>query len=171
MKLENHFTEAEILQNFKAQAKYEQFAYWQIIYSVLKNPGRDCKEISEILGQPEWKVFRVVERYNREGRAFKGTIARGGRRDATSYLTIEEEYQLLSEVTKKALKGLVLTYNDIKGEVEQKLNKTVSDDYIWDLFKRHGWVKKAPIPNHPKKDPAKGEEFKKNLKRIWQPPH
>jgi transposase len=170
MKLLNILSEEEILTKLKSQKKYEQFVRWQIIYSVFKNPGKECKEISSMLVQPEWKVFRVVEKYNKEGKSFSVIKTRGGRRAATSFLSLDQEKQLLSSITDKALKGLILTYNDIKSEVENSLKRIVSDDYIWDLFKRHGWKKKSPRPKHPLKDPVQGEEFKKNFKRIWQPP-
>jgi transposase len=170
MKLKEHLTEAEILLKLKSQTHYEQYICWQIIYSVFKNPSIECKELSTASALPEWKIFRIVERYNKEGNSFNGLKERGGRRKATSYLTLEDEKQLLSRISDKALKGLILTYNDIKAEVEQRIGKPVSDDYIWDLFNRHGWKKKAPRPKHPLKDVAKGEEFKKNSKRIWLPP-
>lgn len=60
---------------------------------------------------------------------------------------------------------------DIKGEIESKVNHPVSLDYIWKIFKRHNWTKKAPRPEHPKTDYEKQEEFKKNFLRIWQPPN
>ncbi len=169
MKLEQHLKEAEITAKLKSQTEFTGFTYWQIIYSVYKNPGKECKEIAAMLVQPEWKIFRIVERYNNQGKSFEGAKQRGGRRVSTSFLTLEGEKELLSGITEKALNGLVLTYNDIKKEVEAKLRSVVSDDYIWDLFKRHGWKKKAPRPQHPLKDPVKGEEFKKNSKRTWQP--
>ena len=131
---------------------------------------KDCKEIATILCLPEWRVFRTVENYNKEGRSFVGIKSRGGRRAATSYLSLEEEKKILADITDKALHGLVLTYNDIKIEVENKIKSKVSDDYIWDLFKRHGWTKKAPRPKHPLKDETKAKEFKKNSQSTWQPP-
>ena len=107
MKLLNYLSEEEILTNLKSQSQYEQFVRWQIIYSVFKNPGKVCKDISSMLGQPEWKVFRVVENYNKEGTSFSGIKQRGGRRAATSFLSLEEEKLLLANITDKALKGLI----------------------------------------------------------------
>jgi len=170
MKLQNHLTEEEILQRYKSQGNFENFINWQIIYSVLKNPGKTNEEISEILGLPLWKVFRVVENYNNEGKNWQGGKRRGGRRASRSFLSIEEEEKLLNSLKKKAIKGKVLTYHDIKQEIENKLKRKVSDDYIWDLFKRHGWKKKAPRPKHPLQKKEESDEFKKNFKRIWQPP-
>lgn len=170
MELQNHLTTTEIFQRYKSQSNFSQFVNWQIIYSVQTNPKKSCKEISAFLGIPTWKVFRTVERYNKEGKTWQGEKKRGGRRESISYLTIEEEKKLLDKLSEKAAKGLVLTYYDIKNEIENKLNKSVSNDYIWDLFKRHGWKKKSPRPRHPLQNKEAGEEFKKNFKRIWLPP-
>lgn len=37
----------------------------------------------------------------------------------------------------KALSGHILTAKDLLFEIEEKLNKKVSDDNVWDLLKRH----------------------------------
>jgi transposase len=50
-----------------------------------------------------------------------------------------------------------------------QLKKEVSDDYIWDMFKRHGWSKKVPRKSHPQADKAKQEEYKKNSRNYWLP--
>ena len=69
----------------------------------------------------------------------------------------------------QALEGKVLVAKHIRKIVETKVGKAVSDDYIWDLFKRHDWKKKMPRPEHPKKNKAAQEEFKKNSLKYWQP--
>ncbi|KAA6348019.1 hypothetical protein EZS27_004471, partial [termite gut metagenome] len=40
-------------------------------------------------------------------------------------------------------------YKQVKSLIEEKLGKSVSDDYVWDLFKRHKWTKKVPRQSHP----------------------
>ena len=42
----------------------------------------------------------------------------------------------------------------------------MSEDYSWDLFKRHNWKKEMPRPEYPKNKEAQ-EEIKKTLKN-WQ---
>jgi len=54
--------------------------------------------------------------------------------------------------------------------VETKVGNKVSDDYLWDLFNRHGWKKKMPRPRHPKSDKATQTKFKKNFPSYWNPP-
>jgi transposase len=170
MKLKNHFTEKEIYAKWKSQKEIHKYEKWHIIYSVLKNPGKECKEISKILLIPEWKIFRTVENYNKKGKLWDEGKKRGGRRRATSYQSLEEEAEMMDKLSKKAFAGLILSYHDARTEVEQKLKRTVSDDYIWDLFKRHGWKKKVPRPRHPLKNEKESKRFKKNSPKMWQPP-
>jgi transposase len=93
--------------------------------------------------------------------------AKGGRR--RELMTLDEEKDLMKGLEDKALKGQILSYKDIKKIIETKLNKEVSDDFLWDLFRRNGWTKHSPRPQHPKKDKEKQDEFKKNSKTIWMP--
>jgi len=86
-------------------------------------------------------------------------------------MTLEEEKAILSSLESDALNGQVLIYNQVKKIVEEKLKREVSDDYIWDMFKRHGWKKKVPRPSHPKANREEQEENKKNFKRTWYPNH
>ena len=86
-------------------------------------------------------------------------------------MSLEEEANLLNEGTAQALSGQILIYKHIKTKVEEKVGKLVSDDYIWDMFKRHNWKKKVPRQSHPKSNKKDQEEFKKNSKKHWQPNH
>ena len=93
----------------------------------------------------------------------------GGRRENRCHLSIEEEAILLKSIESDALSGKVLTYRQIKKKVENRVGKAVSDDYIWDLFSRHNWKKKAPRQSHPKADKLAQEEYKKTSGRSWHP--
>jgi transposase len=84
-------------------------------------------------------------------------------------MTVAEEKKLMKGLEDKALKGQILSFRNIKKIVEAAAGKEVSDDYLWDLFKRNGWTKHSPRPHHPNKDASKQEEFKKNSKTIWLP--
>lgn len=69
----------------------------------------------------------------------------------------------------KAKEGKVLTAKNIRTVIEKTVGQAVSDDYIWDLFKRHNWKKKMPRPQHPKHNQQAQEAFKKNFPKSWQP--
>ena len=122
-----------------------------------------------MLGVKKSKVLRVIQLYNKSGINWRQYGLWGGRREQRCHLPIEEEASLLSSIESEALSGNMLTYKQIKKKVEDKVEKSVSDDYIWDLFSRHNWKKKAPRPSHPKSDKQAQETYKKTSRRIWQP--
>jgi transposase len=149
--------------------KIHHRGYWQILLSVSFNPNKKAEEYASFLGTTKSKVYKVVELYNKQGASFTDNLNWGGRRAATSHMSFEEEAAMLKKIEAKAVTGKVLVAKHIRKIVESTLGKSVSDDYIWDLFKRHNWKKKMPRPEHPKKDKQAQEEFKKNSPKYWQP--
>jgi transposase len=85
--------------------------------------------------------------------------SRGGNR--TSFLSWQKKEELLSEIGKRAEKGLLVVVKTIKAEIEARIGRTVSKDYPYDLLYRHGWRKVVPRPKHPKQDTETQEDFKK----------
>jgi transposase len=134
------------------------------------NPGIEAKTVSQVMCVSVHKVYSVIEKYNKLGKTYKEGSQWGGRREENSYLSIKEEKAFLERLTQKSIMGLIISAKDIKEELEEMLNHSVSEDYIWRVFKRHQWTKKTPRPEHPKTDVEAQEEFKKNSKRTWQPP-
>ena len=66
-------------------------------------------------------------------------------------MSFENEEKMMNGLKIKAKDGKVLVAKHICKIVELKVGKAVSDDYIWDLFKRHNWKKKMTRPEQPKK--------------------
>ena len=101
----------------------------------------------------------------------------GGRRLETSTMSFEEEAKMMNDLKTKANEGKLLVAKQVKKIIEKKLGIEVSEDYIWDLFKRHNWKKNTsaslsnqmPRPEHPKKNKEAQVEFKKNSLKYWQP--
>lgn len=170
LKINPHLDGKSLVRKMRSQSDTRLFQYWQIVYCVQSNPGKKAEEYGSLLGVDASKVYRVTQLYNKHGESFDRQLKWGGRREARSLLGSGEEVLLMKGLEKQAVEGRVITMNDIKGAVENKVGHAVSDDYLWDLFKRHGWKKKAPRPQHPKKDGAKQEEFKKNSQSYWNPP-
>ena len=167
--IDEHTTE-EIKYQIRNHKGYNDVIDWKIIQSVKMNNGLDAKTIAQVFCISVQKVYAVIEEYNKKGKEFKQNTHWGGRRNETCYLSYEEEQTFLEELRKKAVKGLILTAKNIKKEIESIVGHSVSDDYLWKIFRRHNWTKKAPRPEHPKTDYEKQEEFKKNSLRTWQPP-
>lgn len=166
-----YLTNDELRAKLKEQKDVFKFQNWQIILSVQLNKGKSAKEFAQMLGVNVHKIYRIIESYNKNGVDWDKDKKWGGRREARAYLSIDEEKQLLNDIREKALKGEIITVFDIKLLVEKKIGHEVSDDYLWDLLKRHNWKKRIPRPKHPKTDTEAQEEFKKNLEKTWLPPH
>lgn len=169
LQLTPHLTTAEISSKLMSCANPHQRSYWQILLSVSFNPNKKAEEYAQFLGVTKSKVYRVVELYNKQGEGFTANLAWGGRRKETSHLTLKEEKEVLEGIRSKAAQGKILTAKDVQVEIEKKLKKKVSDDYVWDLFKRHNWRKKSPRPIHPKHNQVAQDEFKKNSPKFWSP--
>ena len=164
-----HLTLDQLKQRMLAQKQVRLHTYWQILNAVANGPGKKAQEIADVLGTTPTIVKRIVRTYNTKGADFDKGLQWGGRRQATSFMSLQQEAAMMKQLQSKALKGAILTFRDIKEAVEKKLEGQVSEDYIWDLFKRHGWSKKAPRPKHPSQDPKAQEVFKKNFQTFWHP--
>ncbi|MDR2145001.1 MAG: winged helix-turn-helix domain-containing protein [Tannerella sp.] len=169
LKVEPHLSERALKSIVNSQKSVRDFRDWQIIYSVQANPGKKASEIAEILCITKDKVYKTVEKYNRLGSSWKRGGHWGGRRESRCIMPRERERVFLQGVEGDALAGQIITYQQIKTKLEIQMDRKVSDDYIWDMFRRHGWTKKVPRPAHPKADEAAREEYKKNFRKIWQP--
>lgn len=169
LKLKPHLSEEDIKKITFSQKSAKDFQDWQIIYLIQINKNKKAEEIAELLGVNVYKIYDRIELYNKYGKEWKNIKKWGGRRKETSYLSLEDEMGFMEDLNDKAIKGFILTAADIRKQVESKVGHKVSDDYIWDLFKRQGWSKKSPMPKHPKSDKEKQESFKKNSRKAWMP--
>src|SRR5674476_3725 len=163
----NNPIEVKVIKHKMAVAKTTaDFKRLQILLLV-SGYNVDAEYLSEITGYSKANVYAIVQQHNNPDKPDVTTQSRGGRR--RSLLSIEEEQSMMKGLEDKALAGQILSYLDIKKVIEKKVNKEVSDDFIWDLFKRNGWTKHSPRPHHPKKNEANQEEFKKNSRSVWLP--
>ncbi len=171
LKTVSHFTDQELKKILKKQKSIRAYADWLIIYSVQTNYGKKADEFANILGIKKSKIYNVIQKYNKLGENWRTHENWGGRREERCNLSLKEEADILRELESEALSGKILIYKHIKQKVEAKVGREVSDDYIWDLFKRHDWKKKVPRQSHPKANKEAQEEYKKNSKKFWHPNH
>lgn len=141
---------------------------WQIIYLIQVGNMHSAELVAPLVNLSVHSIYKIVERYNRDGLSSISYTPKGGRRRAL--LSVEEEKELFLSLEDKAARGLIKTANDIRSVVEQKTGKPVSDDYLWDMLQRNGWKKKMPRPHHPKRSLEDQLEFKKNSPKTWSPP-
>lgn len=128
--------------------------------------GLDADRTANILGTSRRTVFR-----HRDGiRNQNDTLPRswGGRRRCC--LSLEEEQKFLSEWEAKASDGGVLTVPPIHAALIKRLGYDAPMSTTYRLLARHGWRKVQPDTKHPKGDPVKQDEFKKNCPKQWLPP-
>lgn len=165
LKITRKVTAEAIKEMMKAANNASDFKRWQIIYLVL-NYQVDADYLADTTGYSKSNIYSIVQQFNHH-REDIGVKPKGGRRRLL--LSIEEEKKLLKGLEDHAMKGQLLTYRDIKVTTEKAVGRAVSDDYIWDLFKRNGWTKHSPRPHHPKKDASQQEAFKINSRTVWLP--
>lgn len=162
-----HLRLDEIRERMVSTKDRAQFQRWQVIYiTALKN--LEAEEVALFVGISPGTVHQWIHRYNHKGPEEFVIKNRGGRQRAI--LSVDEEKELLKAFEKDAKEGVIIVAKAIKEGVEGVLGRRVSDDYIYDLLHRHGWRKVAPHPRHPKSKPEVQEEFKKNFRKLWQPP-
>lgn len=166
LQITKNISPSVIKEKMQAASNISDFKRWQIIYHVCLY-SVDADYLSDITGYSKPNVYNIVQAFNKSKTDDISTKQKGGRRRA--HMSVEEEKELMLSLEHKAIKGQILSSNDVRKIIEQKISKTVSDDFIWDLFKRNGWTKHSPRPHHPNKSVEKQEEFKKNSKTIWLP--
>lgn len=165
-KVMNHLDQEELKKRMKASKDRGQFQRWQSIF--LSGKGLPADVVAEYVGTTPGTVHQWVYRYNHEGPEGFILCGRGGRR--FGFLTPDGEKAFLEQIVSTAKKGRIITAFAIKTQMEEKVGKSVSKDYLYDILHRHGWRKVMPRPQHPNADAEKREEFKKNFRSWWQPP-
>ena len=179
-KVSTHFSEKALKKILSSQTEARALRGWNVIYFAYKNPDLKADKIADNLGVSRSYVFNVIKGYNKRGKNWYVPDRRGGRKEkrchtCTAYevhgMSLEEEKLVMKSLEEDALLGSILTFRHIKKKIEERVGKEVSEDYIWDLFSRHGWKKKVPRGHHPKVNKAAQDEYKKNSKKIWLPSH
>jgi len=147
-----------VKQKVKLASSHWEKQKWLVIYNAIADP-RTASEIALHVGVSKGFVRKVIQQYNRQGESGFSTSGKGGRRN--SYLSWEQEKQLIDSFKEKARRGQIATAIQIKQAYEQKCGFPVHKTTIYRLLERHQWRKIVPRASHPKKDPNGVDEFKK----------
>jgi transposase len=166
-----HLSDNELLQHLSAQKDLRAFRDWQIITAIQTHIGKKAKELASVLGVSISQVYHVIQQYNPLSSSWRTTRKRGGRREARSLMSLEEESEILKRIEKQALAGQILISKQVKGFIEEKLGKSIPDDSVWDLFKRHTWTRKVPRQSHPQADKEAQEVYTKHSRNYRHPNH
>jgi transposase len=126
----------------------------------------DADRTADILGTSRRTVFRhrgcIRNQDDTPSRPW------GGRRRCC--MSLKEEQEFLSQWEAKASEGGVLTVPPIHAALVKRLGYDAPMSTTYRLLARHGWRKVQPDTKHPKGDPVKQDEFKKNCPKRWLPP-
>ena len=168
LQLVAHLGNSELQAKLIGSRGSSDYQRWQILYLIQIGNQHTAELIAPLVDLSVHSVYKIVERYNLHGPSSVHCKPKGGRRRAL--LNVQEEEALIASMEQMASRGLLKTAGDMRGIVEKKVGKAVSDDYLWDLLHRHGWKKKMPRPHHPKRSITEQEAFKKNSPKTWKPP-
>lgn len=113
----------------------------------MRYEGVPVKKIAEKLDLHPQSITVMCARYAREG------LEEFARNKYTSHnrtLSAEEEAEVLREVQRKADKGQMLTVEDIRAALDEKIGRKTEPSYVYKVLKRNGWRKVSPRSKHPK---------------------
>jgi transposase len=139
----------------------------RLAISLIARERHHVPDVARTLDVSEATVWRWLQQFNRDGPAAVVAQPRGGRR--TAHLTPQQEAALLRRFRARALRGRVLTADDLRPAVEDTLGQPVSRAYLYDLLRRHDWRKVVPRPRHVDADPAAQEAYKKSSRAASGP--
>lgn len=154
-----HLTAKQLSRHLTDAKGTDDFGRWQMLYLIQIGGLNNAEQVGTAVGVSKHTVYQLVRAYNKKGIEAVAKRPKGGRR--RSLLSIEQETALMEELKQKAQSGQIYSAQAIRRHVEATVGNKVSDDYLWDLFSRHGWKKKMPRPRHPKSDKAIQAKFKK----------
>ncbi|KAA6338548.1 hypothetical protein EZS27_013461 [termite gut metagenome] len=96
-----HLRDNELLQRLSKEKDLRAFRDWQIITAVQTHTGKKAEEIASVLGVSISKVYHPIQQYNQLGPSWRTNKKRGGRREARSLMTLEEESKILKQIEKQ----------------------------------------------------------------------
>lgn len=150
----------EAVRQYMLEAKdMEEFKRFQSIH-LRVNEGLTVGRISGMVGLAESTIHNLHTLCRQKGLEALKTKGRGGRR--RSYLSFQEEKDLLEEILPEATQGGILEVGIVHRAFENKVGHSVARYSVYRLLHRHNWRKVSPRPRHPKADTQAQEAFKKN---------
>lgn len=167
LKLKTVLPISEIKASLKSSKNTVEFKRWQCLYMISTMDKVSADYLSDVLCLSKPTIYSIVQKFNKQGKISVKPKLKGGRK--RSLLSWEQEVEVMNSLTEEAKQGKLITANAIRKSIEEKVGKKVSDDFLWDLFHRHGWKKKKPRPVHPKSNKQLQDDFKKNSRMIWTP--
>lgn len=123
---------------------------------------KTAEQIASIVGLHPGSVWRIWSLYMKKGESALLGEHRGRAR-SNAHLTLRQEKDILSSLTKKAERGKLLTIRDVHDAVCEKIGNAVDLSTAYRMLKRHRWRKIVPLPTHPKGNGEVREDFKESF--------
>jgi transposase len=168
LNLVKHLSDEELAAKALATRNIAEASRWMILNLIQIGGIVSAEEVAHCADVSKSRVYAVVQLYNTLGPESIVLKPRGGRRH--SLLTIRQEKTLLNALVDQAASGSISTIFDIRGQVCQKVGFTVSNDYIWDLLRRHGWKKQLFSTKEVPRVPECAINEKSRSRTVWLPP-
>lgn len=141
----------------------EEFRRYQSLYLRIAEK-MPTTLIAKITGLSQSRIQSIHSTARTKGLASLANQLKGGRR--RSYLSMEQEKALLSEIENKAIKGGVVEIGKVHKLFQEKVGSKVARYTAYRLLHRHGWRKIVPRAYHPNQKADAIETFKKTGK-LW----
>jgi transposase len=147
------------LEEFR-KPKWPGFEFQRFLCVWLRSScGFATDAIAQTIGWHVNTVRRIQKDFIRRGVAALLEPSKGGRYHAL--MTKEEEIDFLTQFEEAGSKGTILTVQDIKNKLEERLGKAVHISTVYRILERNDWRKIVPRPYHPKRNAEAAEAFKK----------
>ncbi|WP_425360100.1 MULTISPECIES: helix-turn-helix domain-containing protein [unclassified Candidatus Tisiphia] len=159
--LEVNVEEVKQLMN-EAKTK-EEFRRYQSIY-LRVSEKMPTSLIAKVTGLSESHVHRTHSQCRKKGLKALCSRKKGGR--YRSYLTQEQEREMLKKIEQNAVNGGIVEISKVHKIFEETVGSKIARYTAYRLLHRHGWRKIAPRPYHPKQKKDAVETFKKSG-LIW----
>lgn len=155
--------EEEVKQLMNNAKNKEEFRRYQSVY-LRVSEQMATSLIAKITGLSESHVHKIHSQCRTKGISSLCSSKRGGRQ--RSYLTLEQEIEMLEEIEKEAINGGIVEIGKVHKIFERQVGGKIARYTAYRLLYRHGWRKVTPRPYHPKQNKDAVETFKKTG-LIW----
>jgi transposase len=128
-----------------------------------KKLGVSIQKASEFFHYNVSSFYRIKNELSDRLHKVSSKGAWGGRRK--SYLSYDEELQLITELEKEGEHGDFVDIRIIKAKLEERIGHTIHKTSIYRFLERHNWRKISPRKYHPSKNAEAQEAFKKTSQK------
>lgn len=125
--------------------------------------GLSIEKASEFFHYNASSFYRIKKELSDKLHNVSSKGAWGGRRK--SYLSYDEELQLIAELEKEGEHGDFVDIRIIKAKLEERIGRAVHKTSIYRFLERHNWRKISPRKYHPSKNAEAQEAFKKTTQK------